>query len=237
MIEQIVTETLQERVYATIKDSIMKNELLPGQPLLIDKLAQDLGVSPTPVREAVARLAVDGLVERTQNKTALVAGISAEDVRQVYEVRRLLEPHVASLVAKKCSVNPNFKKSLYEIRKDAEGIQEILAASIPLTSSQYETYLGVGLRLQEVILEALGDTLLEQVLSLVGNHSLRIRSFAEASSTACESKILHVVNNEHLAILDALLDGDQKRVMEAVRKHLSNAEARTIQAFKKFMQS
>jgi len=65
MLEQIATETLQEKVYGVIKDSITRNDLLPGQRLSIDELSRKLGVSPTPVREALTRLVSDGLAERT----------------------------------------------------------------------------------------------------------------------------------------------------------------------------
>ena len=108
MLEQVTTETLQEKAYIAIRDSIIKNDLLPGHPLSIDKLAKDLGVSPTPVREALTRLSADGLVERVRNRTALVARITAEDVHQVYEVRKLLEPYAVSLVAKELSINSFF---------------------------------------------------------------------------------------------------------------------------------
>ena len=233
MIDQIATETIQEKVYGVMKDSITRNSLLPGQPLSIDKLARDLGVSPTPVREALARLAGDGLVERTQNKTALVAGISAEDVRQVYEVRRLLEPYAARLLVKRLSINPNLEESLREIKEEAEEIQEILATTISLTASKYKTYLEIDLRLQEVILEALVNPLLGNIFSLVGNHSLRIRSFVEASAKRSKGKILYNINGEHLAVVEALLGGDSERVQEVVEKHLDNARERTLQALKR----
>jgi len=232
MIEQVITETLQEKVYAVIRDSITKNDLLPGQPLSIDKLAQDLGVSPTPVREALARLSADGLVERTQNKTALVAKISIDDVRQVYEVRKLVEPYAASLVAKKLSMNPTLEESLHELKEKARGLQEILVTTRSLASSQYEAYLRLDLQLQEVILEALGASLLGNILSLVGNHSLRIRSFVEASSNS-SSRMLLIINKEHLRIFNALLDGDPGKVGEVMQEHLNNAEARTVQALTK----
>jgi len=230
MLEQVTTETLQEKAYSAIRDSIIRNDLLPGQPLSIDELARDLGVSPTPVREALARLSADGLVERVRNRTALVAKITAEDVRQVYEVRKLLEPYAASLVAKRVSINPNLEESLRAIKEEAEEIQEMPAATVPLRSSQYEAYLEIDLRLQEVILEVLGNTLLRKVLSLVGNHSLRIRSFAEASAGPSRDEVLHNINGEHLVIIEALLSRDSERVQEGVGQHLNNAEDRTIQA-------
>jgi len=234
MLEQVATETLQEKVYTTIKDSITKNDLLPGQSLSIDELARDLGVSPTPVREALTRLSADGLVERARNKTALVAKITTEDVQQVYEVRKLLEPYAASLVAKKLSINPNLEESLCAIEEEAEEIQKILTtATKSLTSSQYEAYLKIDLRLQEVILEALGNTLLGNIFSLVGNHSLRIRSFAEAISGPSRGEVLRNINGEHLTIIEVLLGKDSRKVQKVVKQHLDNAEERTLRAVRK----
>jgi len=233
MLEQVATETLQEKVYRTIKDSIIRNDLLPGQRLSIDELARDLGVSPTPVREALTRLSADGLVERARNKTALVAKITVEDVHQVYEVRRLLEPYAASLAAKELPSDYNLEERLYRVKQEAEEIQGILTAtSTSLTSSQYETYLGIDLQLQEVILETLGNTLLGKVLSSVGNHSMRIRSFAEASAGPSRGEVLHNINGEHLMIIEALLGRDPERSQEVVKQHLDNAEERTLQALK-----
>lgn len=233
MLEQVTTETLQEKAYRAIRDSIMRNDLLPGQRLSIDELARDLGVSPTPVREALTRLNADGLVERARNKTALVAKITTEDVHQVYEVRRLIEPYAASLVAKELSINPNLEESLRAIKEEAEEIQEILATTISLTSSQYEAYLEIDRRLQEVMLEALGNSLLGNIFSLVGNHSLRIRSFAEATAGCSKDGVFHDINEEHLMIIRAILDGDSEKAQEVVKQHLDNAEERTIQALGK----
>ena len=236
MLEQVTTETLQEKVYEAIKDSIMRNDLLPGQPLSIDELARSLGVSPTPVREALTRLSGDGLVERARNRTACVAEITEDDVHQTYEVRKLLEPYATSLVAKRLSINPNLEESLREIKEEAEGIQEILATTISLTSSQYEAYLEIDLRLQEVMLETLGNTLLGKVLCLVASHSLRIRSFVEASARPSKGKMLCNINRDHLAVIKTLLSADSERTQEAVKQHLNNAEERTLQQLERNFQ-
>jgi len=231
MLDQVTTETLQEKAYSAIRDSIMRNDFLPGQPLSIDELSRKLGVSPTPVREALTRLVSDGLVERTRNKTALVAKITIEDVQQVYEVRKLLEPYAASLTSKRLSSDHNLEDKLRGVKEAAEEIQGILTtATTSLTTSQYEVYLGIDLRLQEVILEALGNSFLRNILSLVGNHSLRIRSFAEATAEPSKDDVLHHINGEHLAIIETLLGKHTGRTQKTVEKHLDNATERTLQA-------
>lgn len=232
MINQISSETLCEKAYEAIRNLILRNEFLPGEVLSIESLAQDLGVSPTPVREALAKLSADGLIEHMRNKRVRVARITEDDVRQTYEVRRLLEPYAASLAAKRVAIDPALEDDLHEIQQVAEKIQET-AVNTSIKRSQYETYLGIDLRLQEITLEALGNTLLKKVLTLVSNHSLRIRSFAEASSNLSIGRIVRIVNGEHLAVIKALLDSNPERVQEAVQQHLNNAEDRTVQAIKR----
>jgi len=229
MLEQVTTETLQEKAYIAIKDSIMRNDLLPGQRLSIDELARDLGVSPTPVREALTRLSADGLVERARNKTACVAEITEDDVHQTYEVRKLLEPYAVSVVAKKIKSDSALKDDLQELKRKIEEIQE-LATDTSLSPSQYEEYLQIDLRLDEVVLKALQNSLLRKVFALVNGHSRRVRSFTEAISKPREAKIIGMNNEEHLAIIKALIDGDSERTKKAVQQHLDNAGDRTARA-------
>ena len=231
MLKQVTTETLQEKAYEAIKASIMRNDFLPGQPLSVDELARDLGVSPTPVREALTRLSGDGLVERARNKIACVAKITEDDVHQTYEVRKLLEPYATSLVAKKVKSDSALKDDLQELACKIEEIHEI-ATNTSLSSSQYEEYLQIDLGVNAVILKALENTLLRKLLSLVNNHSRRVRSFTEAISKPREAKIIRLNNKEHLTIIKALMNGDSERTKEAVQQHLHNVENRTTDAIK-----
>lgn len=230
MVQRVENATLREKAYKAIKNSILRNELLPGEVVSIDSLAKDLGISQTPVREALTKLSADGLVEYERNKGFRVASITEDDVRETYEVRRLLEPYAASLVAKKVSTDPSLERRLHELRKTAETIQKLATSGKALNPSQYEAYMGIDLRLHEIMLEALGESLLGSVLALVGNHSLRIRSFVEASSNHFDSEVAGTVTGEHLAIIEALLSKDPESVQELVQQHLSNAEDRTLKA-------
>lgn len=232
MLEQVATETLQEKAYRAIKDSIMRNDFLPSHPLLVDDLARDLGVSQTPVREALTRLSADGLVKRDRSKTARVAEITKDDVCQTYEVRKLLEPYVVSLVARKVKGDPALRDKLCGIKRKIESVQEIVAKT-PLSprSDHYNAYLEIDFQLQEVK-EEVENPLLKKLVILVGNHSLRIRSFSEAASGSSSLQIISNVCLEHLEIVEALLNADQDRASMAVIQHLTNAEVRAVQALR-----
>jgi len=233
VVQKVENATLRERAYKVIKDSILRNELLPGEVLSIDRLAKDLGISQTPIREALTKLSADGLVEYERNKGFRVADITEDDVRETYEVRRLLEPYAASLVAKKVSTDPSLERRLHKLRKTAETIQKLATSGKALNPSQYEAYMGIDLRLHEIMLEALEGSLLGDVIALVGNHSLRIRSFVEAKASRVEPAVMHAIHDEHIKIIEALLSSDDpERARSTVQEHLHNAEIRVLAALK-----
>lgn len=231
MVEKIPRETLQEKVYESIKNSIVKNELMPGDVLSIDTLAEDFGVSPTPVREALAQLSTQGLVNNARNKKARVAPITEDDIHEIYEVRKLLEPYATGLAAEQIADDPKLKAELKELKDETLELQRVVENG-PLGSDHYERYLEVDLELEEIIEMALGDTLLNKLMRQVGNHSLRIRSFTEVSYNKEVTAAILANNEEHLEILEKMLELDLEGMREAVKNHLENAEERTLKALK-----
>jgi DNA-binding GntR family transcriptional regulator len=92
---------LAEQVYKVIREGIMKRNLLPGMKLSALALSQEMGVSRTPVRLAIERLAAEGLVEVRSNQSAQVARPSRKTVEEVFFMRALLESEAACLAAEK----------------------------------------------------------------------------------------------------------------------------------------
>ena len=99
------TKSVTEKVYAKLRRAISRNDLLPGQALSIETLAQELGVSRTPVREALLLLKQDGLVD-TETRTAFVAGLSLKDLGEIFELREAVEAHALKLVARQSTLKP-----------------------------------------------------------------------------------------------------------------------------------
>jgi DNA-binding GntR family transcriptional regulator len=102
-IEAIRDEALTERTRAAIERAILTAELRPGAALVERTLAQQLGVSTTPVRAALRELASAGLVSLTPNRGARVQVLRRHDVEEVYSLRALLDPYAASLAADKAT--------------------------------------------------------------------------------------------------------------------------------------
>ena len=92
---------LRDVVFETLRDAIIKQVLKPGERLMEIQLADEMGVSRTPVREAIRKLELEGLVVMVPRKGAYVAGVSMKDIHEVYEVRAALEMLAVSLAAER----------------------------------------------------------------------------------------------------------------------------------------
>ena len=103
---------LREIVFEALKDAILKGKLEPGKRLMEIKLADQLGVSRTPVREAIRKLELEGLVIMEARKGAYVSAISLEDIIDTLEVREALETYAIKLASEKGTV-----KDMEEIKK------------------------------------------------------------------------------------------------------------------------
>jgi len=223
--------TLRDIAYESIKESIMKHELMPGETLTITNLAGKLGISPTPVREAVVRLSDEGILDYEANKRIKVSQISREDVCEVYEARRLLELHIAKKLVSIVKENTALAKKLEALKKEACSLVEAKQAA--------EQYALIDLKLHELFLDMVGNGILKELFYFVGNKSLRIRTFVEATNkgNGDSGEALHAGAVEHLAIIEALLSSDEDQVTTAVETHLVNGEKRTLKSLEDYFKT
>ena len=230
MLTPLPASTFRDEAYRVLRQAILRNELHPGQPLSVDELAGKLGVSPTPIREALTRLSAEGLVERAPNRTALVATVDAEDVRQAYQVRELLEPLAARYVARSTGENPQLEERFRRVLAEAREMIALLGTSPVVTGVQCEGCHDIDLRLHDLMRDALGDTLLGRTLALVGNYALRMRSLVTAELDEHSVLLVTEILREHVAIMEAIVSRDGEAAGRAVEAHLVRAEQRAIEA-------
>ena len=115
---------LRDVVYNTLRQAILRGELKPGERLMEIQLANKLGVSRTPVREAIRKLELDGLVLMIPRKGAEVADISEKSLKDVLEVRKALEELAVQLTCEKIS-----KAQIAELKQAAEEFKKILKSN------------------------------------------------------------------------------------------------------------
>jgi len=213
---RLLLTSLRGQLYETLKEDILLNKYKPGAELQIDKLSREFGVSTTPIREALVRLEGDGLVVSIPNRGVQVAPISLGDVRNIYEVRRLLEPHIAKIVARHC---------------EEEEVEALYEKLVKLTEGPTDltTYINADLELHELMFRYLSNTLLKDILDQVDQHSIRVRYLVESSADELRLEVVELVTKEHLKILDAVRKRDEEKAAAATLQHLTNAEARALQ--------
>ena len=144
--------SLARTVYETIRTEILNGELVPGSPLTESSLAHSLGVSRTPIREALLRLAEDGLVDIKHGHGARVSQILYREVLEVQEIRELVEPHAA----RRAALNPSlsYKERLRLIRAEV--------AELPMDNTKLRRE--ADWRLHDMILEGSGNGLLRKLI-------------------------------------------------------------------------
>ncbi len=195
-----------DRVYATLRDEILDGVLEPGAQLGEVEQATRLGVSRTPVREALGRLTADGLAHAQSPRVLVVAELTEERIRKLYELRRVLETSAASLAAERGDL-----ATFAEIRDRIEAAPELLDAGEPGIAAYFE----VVDALDEAIADALDNPYLTAALASARLHSARIRRLASH-----DPQRLREAAAEHLLVVDAILARDAALAAHATHVHL-----------------
>jgi DNA-binding GntR family transcriptional regulator len=153
MLKRLPVVTLRERVLETLSDAILTGVLKPGERLVERELCQQLGASSTVIREALVELETEGYVTKRTNAATFVTSLSAEEIRNILDLRMLLEPHAAGLAAKNASAE--------EIAKLQAAYKELVRVS---RAGDEKAYVRADLRLHEQIWALSGNEFLVAAL-------------------------------------------------------------------------
>lgn len=155
--------SLAEKAYQLLIRKITRLELTPGAPLIEKTLSADLGIGRTPIREALQRLAAEGLVNHHPNRGMFVAEISATNVQHIYEFRTLLEGYAARLAV------------LRATESDVRDLKELHLALVKATAEDdIDRYVECDRRFYEVLARAAQNTYLAEVIPRIFNLHLRL---------------------------------------------------------------
>lgn len=222
-IRKIQDVPLRERVHAQIKNLILTNKLYPGQVLVIDRIASEIGVSHTPVREALAMLELDGLVTTSQHRNPRVVEITPTDVEELYEMRLMVEPWAIMRSAMRIP-----EDEIAEIKKELQTAYE------DAKQGDFNAHLYSDIHLHHQILNSTGNQLFWQLASRVHDHSIRIRSLVEA--TGSKEVVLGIIE-EHFEILQEISDRAPHKAHDKLLAHLLTGRGRTLNALSRLPKS
>lgn len=159
-------KSLSNLVYRDLKEKILKNKLLPGDKLIEMEIASNLGVSRTPVREALKKLEEDGLVTSFPRKSYIVSKISVKEAKNLYIVRRSLEPLAVELLA---------QKGLGENTKYFQDVKEELRLAIENKDEELAQNLIIEWNM--ALVSCLNNEILVEVMNMINKRLYRFGNF------------------------------------------------------------
>lgn len=195
-----------DRAYATLLDEIQSGSLAPGTVLAEVEQSVRLGVSRTPLREALGRLAADGLVAQASARVTVVTDVDAGDIRALFEARRALEETAARLAAERGDA-PSF----------AALADEFARARVDQSAARDDYYALIA-RFDTALDAAVANDYLTSALRTIRTHLVRVRRLARDNPVR-----LAVSASEHRLIASAIAAGDADLAAHATHVHLHNA--------------
>lgn len=203
---------LRDVVFNTLREAILKGELKPGERLMEIQLADRLGVSRTPIREAIRKLELEGLVLTIPRRGAEVARMTEKNMREVLVVRKALEVLAVEIA---CDViTPSQIVELIEVARafersmDTKDLKKIAEADV---------------RFHDVLYQSTGNTRLLQILN-----NLREQIYRYRIEYLKEESTYPSLLQEHQALIQGLKNKDKAYVKEIMERHIENQERTVI---------
>lgn len=199
--------SLRGKVYDRIRDDILNGVYKEHEELKEATIGEKLGVSRTPVREALRQLELEGLVEIIPNKGAKVTGITSKDVEDIYQIRYLLEGLSARWATE------------HVTEEQLEKMEETLyLTEFHRKKENYEQVYQLDSQFHELMYEASGSKLLNRILSDFHMYVTRIRKTSLASGQRSKNS-----TEQHRAILEAIKAKDADLAEKCAHEHVTNS--------------
>jgi DNA-binding GntR family transcriptional regulator len=206
-------DRIADNVYASLREAIFEGRLKPGTKLSVPALARQLGVSRSPVREAVLRLTQDQLASEESRRGAVVASIGLDALIRLYEVREVLEGLASRLATERG--RPGMVKDLAEA---------LAAHQAAVDSDDHAAHTRADMRFHQILRDNCDNpSLAEQLLALQAQVRLGMLTTTMTAGPA-------LALADHRAIYDAVRAGDADRAEERGRAHIARLRRSLEQA-------
>ncbi len=199
--------SLHGRIFEQLENDILSGKYNQGDCLNEMKLSEEMGVSRTPIREAFRQLELEGLVVYTPNRGVVVRGFSNEDIRDIYQIRLMIE----GMTARRAAENINS-----ELLKELEETLEL--EKFYTEKGDAEQIAALDSRFHEAIYQASGSRLLIKTLKAFHHYVKHVRNLSLSNPERAKKTFA-----EHKAIYEALLGGDRELAEILTEQHIRNA--------------
>lgn len=203
---------LRDVVFNTLRRAILTGELKPGERLMEIHLANRLGVSRTPIREAIRKLELEGLVIMIPRRGAEVAQITEKSLKDVLEVRRALDALCAELACDR--ISDEEKEKLRQACKEFEHATR---------TGDVTTIAAADVAFHDIIVEATGNKRLIQLINNLSEQMYRYR-FEYIKDESGHDNLI----SEHRMIYESIIRQDKVKAAEAAQLHIDNQEKSVI---------
>jgi DNA-binding GntR family transcriptional regulator len=206
-VSAVLFQTKADHAYYVVRDQIARGVLPPGRPINQEELAAGLGISVTPLREAIRRLAAEGFVVLAAHRDARVAPLSAEEARSLSEMRIPLEALAAGLAAERIDAGQR------------ETLQALADQLEPLGEHASEHALDVHRRFHATIWDAAHNEPLTATLDLLWDRADRYRrhGLSEIRGTGATRRADF---EQHFELRDLILAGERESAVDLMRRHV-----------------
>lgn len=207
---------LTEQTYTVLKDRILTRRMEPGARVSVPEIAAALGVSRTPVTDALKRLATEGLVEIVPRRGTFVTGLSAMDVSELFEIRLLIESYAVDAIL-------GGGYSAEYLQAVSEPMARMRRAMIDDDYGDYETFVSGDRELHMTLVEMTHNQRLLEIYTDLNVHIQVTRAhYLDSVENARQAY------QEHEAILDGFREESAERVKAALRDHVTHVKDRML---------
>jgi DNA-binding GntR family transcriptional regulator len=205
---------LREVVFETLRNAIINGDLTPGQRLMEVQLAEEMGVSRTPIREAIRKLELENLVVMIPRKGAYVATMSKEDVKEILDIRAVLEALAAELAAK----NADYK-DINELKHCVELFTEAV------NNNDVDKIIEYDVHLHDTIYHAAQN---KKLINIINSLREQVQRFRSAYLVQVEER--EDLLNDHTEMIQAIESKDPSWAHDAAYQHIKNTEKNILNA-------
>lgn len=215
--ESLNHSDLTEQTYAVLKDNILQRSLSPGDKISAAEVARTLGVSRSPVMDALKRLAGDGLVEIIPRRGTFVTELNVRDVGELFDIRVMMELFAADHILQTDTID----QFLESIEEPLKGMEQ---ATVNGEYGDYEAFMASD---RDLHLRLIQQTQNQRFIQMYREMNVHIQ-------IARAHYFKHVENalqarQEHQAIVQAFKEGDAEEVRAALRTHIVNVKERMLE--------
>ena len=215
---QLVTEKLSEQVYVIIRDRIINNKLKPGTRLNFVELQEELKISKTPLREALNRLSIEGLVEIKPRSGTYIAVPNKKDIIDMYDLRKAIEWQAIQL-----AVNNLPEWELINLQK------EIVFAEEMIGKGQYHYFSQSDTNFHGTIFKYCNNVRIQQVMKTIDSHMRWFRFI-----TASREDRMYNSSRRHKQILESLFDKNKKMARDIIEIHIEEVKSDMLDDYHHF---